>query len=170
MNEDKNKKELKADRQEKRVSNQKIKEIILWAIAIGVVGSVGVWLFTLPKLPEAQIISNAGIHWHPNVSITIKGEKVTVPANIGIGAVHSAMHTHEADGTVHTEYAGVVREKDLRLGKFFETWGEDFSSKGVMGNIDGKGGILRMTVNGEDNSDFENYLMQDGDKIEIIFE
>lgn len=166
---DKNKKELKKERQENKASNKKIKEITLWAIAIAVVVGGIFWLVTLPKLPQSKTVSNIGIHWHPKISVTIKGEKIDIPANIGIGAVHSPMHTHEADGVVHMEYGGVVRESDTILGKFFDTWGKDFSSKGIMGNIDGEDGIMSMKVNGVENSEFENYMMKDGDNIEIIF-
>ena len=170
MEEHKNKKELKTERQEKSEFHKKTKEIILWIIAIGFILYGIFWLVTLPKLPQSEIVSNAGIHWHPKVSISIKGEKITVPAGIGIGAVHSPMHTHEADGTIHVEYGGVVRQYDITLGKFFNTWGKDFSSTSIMNNTSGDGGVLRMTVNGENNTEFENYPMKDGDKIEIIFE
>lgn len=167
---DKNKKELKKERQEKSGSFKKIKEIILWVIAIGFILYGIFWLVTLPKLPKSQIVSNVGIHWHPNISIKIKGEKIIIPANIGIGAVHSPMHTHKEDGTIHMEYGGVVRQYDITLGKFFDTWGKDFSSTSIMGNKSGDGGVVRMTVNGENNTEFENYIMNDGDVIEIIFE
>jgi hypothetical protein len=170
MNDYKNKKELKKERQEKGESFKKIKEVVLWVIAILFIGYGIFWLVTLPKLPQSEIISSTGIHWHPKVSITIKGEKVIIPAGIGIGAVHNPMHTHETDGTIHMEYGGVVREDDTRLGKFFDVWGEDFSGASITGNISGEGGTLKMMVNGVENFEFENYMMKDGDVIEIIFE
>jgi len=95
---------------------------------------------------------------------------VDIPTNIGIGAVHNPMHTHESDGTIHMEYGGLVHEKDVLLGNFFKTWGKDFSSEGIMGSINGEDGVLKMTVNGIENSEFENYSIKDGDRIEIVFE
>jgi hypothetical protein len=32
------------------------------------------------------------------------------------------------------------------------------------------GSNMRMTVNGKDNFDFENYVMQDKDKIELFYD
>jgi len=167
----KNKKEHKKERQEKKESTRKILEISLWVIAIGIVIGVVFWVVTLPKLPQTEIISNTGVHWHPHLSIKINGENIEIPANIGIGgAVHNPMHTHEADGIIHAEYSGVVREKDLTLGNFFKIWGKTFNSNEIMGNIDGEGGKLKMLVNGVENKEFDKYVMKDNDNIEIIFE
>jgi hypothetical protein len=168
--ENKNKKEVKKERQDKKESTKKIVGIILWIIAAVVIGGVVIWVVTLPKIPQSEIISSTGIHWHPHISIKIKGENVEIPAGIGIGAVHNPMHTHEPDGVVHMEYGGVVRERDTRIGNFFNVWGKDFSSKGIMGNVNGEGGTLKMLVNGVENTEFENYQMKDNDNIEIIFE
>ncbi len=33
----------------------------------------------------------------------------------------------------------------------------------------GEGGTVAMFVNGEENFEFENYLMQDNDRIEIVY-
>ncbi len=165
-----NKKEIKKERQDKKELIKKIRSIIVWAFIVGVVGYGVFWVVTLPKLPDSEIISENGIHSHANISIKIKGKEIEVPANIGIGAVHNPMHTHDPDGTVHMEYGGVVRGSDTLVGRFFDAWGKDFSSEGVMGNINGKDGVLKMTVNGVENSDFEKYSMKDGDAIEITFE
>lgn len=63
-------------------------------------------------------------HYHPHLSITIEGQPVPVPPNIGVdpntGAM-SALHTHEGDGTIHIE-ADTVGEK-FTLGQLFTQWG-----------------------------------------------
>jgi len=162
--------ENKKERQERKKSIKKIKEIIIWVATACIIGYGIFWLVTLPKLPESEVISQHGIHYHPNLSITIKGEPVKIPAGIGLGAVHNPMHTHDADGTIHLEYSGITRIEDTRLGKFFEIWGEDFTSISILGNVNGEGGTVGMVVNGVENFDFENYLLKDGDIIEIIYE
>lgn len=94
-----------------------------------------------------------------------------IPASIGISpAFHQPMHTHDANGRIHIEYPAVVREKDLRLGRFFEIWGKEFNKDCILDKCSGSEGQLKMLVNGKENSEFENYVMRDGDKIEIIFE
>ncbi len=170
MAEYKNKQEVKKELQKNKKTFKEIKQVVFGVIILSMVGYGLFWIITLPKIPQSELISSTGIHWHSSISIIIKGEKVNIPTNIGIGAVHSPMHTHESDGTIHMEYNGVVYEKDTHLRRFFEIWGKNFNSKGIMGNINGKDGVLRMTVNGVENSEFENYSIKDGDTIEIIFE
>jgi len=170
MTEYKNKGEIKKEHKQKTEFFKKIKKNALWIVALGVVGYGVFWIVTLPKIPQSELVSSTGIHWHPNISITIKGEEVNIPSGIGIGAVHNPMHTHEADGTVHMEYSGVVRESDTLLGNFFKVWGKDFSKDSILGNTNGEEGVVTMTVNGVKNLEFENYTMKDGDMIKIIFE
>lgn len=136
-----------------------------------IVGFV-VWLATLPRVSKESpgVISTEGIHYHPHLTITIKGENIPIPKGIGLGAIESPIHIHEDDGIVHLEYQGVVKIEDTKLGKFFEVWGKDFSKNSIMGHKTGEGGTVKMKVNGADNTEFENYLMKDGDKIEIIYE
>lgn len=74
-----------------------------------------------PDIPDNQVAAREGIHWHPKLTITIKGEKQTIPANIGIGPQYqsnplfdssmgmTAIHTHEdaKDGIIHLEFEGL---------------------------------------------------------------
>jgi len=47
------------------------------------------------------------------------------------------------------------------LSDFFAVWGKDMRSFGKN---------MKMTVNGQENTEYENYLMNDHDQIELIFE
>lgn len=60
-----------------------------------------------------------------------------------------------------------MRQSDTRLAKFFEAWGKEFSSQCILDVCNGEEGTVRMLVNGEENTDFENYHMKDDDRIEI---
>ncbi len=150
--------------------NKKIKNALWWAIPLILFIVIVGWVLTLPKKSNVDIISNNGIHWHANVSIKIKGENIEIPDRIGIGAVHNPMHTHDSDGEIHMEYNRAVRESDTTLSRFFDVWGKDFSSSGIMGRQSGVDGTLKMFVNGKENIEFDKYKMKDGDKIDIIFE
>src|SRR3989344_9698776 len=122
---------------------------------------------------DLDVISQNGIHWHPQLEIFVKGEKVDIPENIGIGPQYAgmptfdsgmrmtAMHTHEDMPAIHLEFPGLVREKDITLGNFFRIWGEGMRSFGSN---------VRMTVNGTENAEFENYVMHDGDRIELRYD
>jgi hypothetical protein len=149
---------------------KKIKNALWWVIPLVVLVSLVIWISTLPKKSTGDIISSSGIHWHPELSIKIKGKDIEIPSNIGIGAVHNPMHTHDDSGEVHMEYGRTVRKDDTMLGRFFDVWGKDFSSAGIMGHRNGVDGTLKMFVNGEENFEFDKYKMKDGDKIDIVFE
>ncbi len=113
---------------------------------------------------DPEIISRSGLHWHPELVVYVKGEKQEIPANLGLGAVHKPIHTHTEDaaqGVIHLEFQGLVQKDDTKLGQFFTIWGKDI---GVFGTN------MKMTVNGKENTEYENYLMQDKDKIELHYE
>ncbi len=155
----------------KSVSTRLIK-IILWVVVIG--GGIGalVWyIANAPKIPESDIISRQGIHWHPELTITIKGEKQEIPANLGLGVgAHKPIHTHDSTGVLHLEIQGLVIKDATKLGVFFKIWGKEFNSTCIIDICNGSEGTVKMLVNGQENNEFENYLMQDKDKIEISFE
>src|SRR3989344_5323667 len=156
--------------------NQETKIIGGIRILILVILVSGVFLFAGKQsqetsVPQEQIVSSTGLHWHPRLDIYIKDEKQEIPANIGIaGSIHKELHTHEKDGVIHMEMEGLVTKDETRLGNFFEIWGKDFSKEQSFDKKNGADGKVKMLVNGKESSKFENYEMRDGDKIEIRYE
>ncbi len=153
---------------------KKFKKFLLVAVVALIVGGGifgGVWfLVTRSPLPETEIISKQGMHWHTELSITILGQKQDIPANIGLGITERPIHTHEEDNIIHLEFTGVVTKDDIQLGRFFETWGKDFNQDCIFTKCNGPEGKVTMFVNFKPNFEFENYIMRDKDKIEIFFE
>ncbi len=146
--------------------------LILVVLVVAVVALL-LWPRSTPET-DPNIVSASGMHWHPELAIYAKGERMEIPENVGIGSMHAgmpgydasmqmaAMHTHDASGIIHLEFArGPVYQDDIKLGQFFAMWGKDMRSFGQN---------MRMMVNGVENADYENYLMQDGDKIELQYE
>jgi len=126
-----------------------------------------------PSVPESEIVERNGFHWHPKLTVTIKGRKQEIPANLGIGAVHQEIHTHDQDakdGVIHMEMKGVVTKDEIKLKNFFRVWGKEFSSTQIFDKENGEEGKVKMMVNGKENIDFKNYQMRDGDKIEVRYE
>ncbi|MEK7098858.1 MAG: hypothetical protein AAB908_03060 [Patescibacteria group bacterium] len=124
----------------------------------------GVWWTNSLAKSDPDVLARNGMHSHPTLAIYVKGEKQEIPANIGIGATHSPMHTHTEDaaqGVVHLEFSGMVRTEDAMLGEFFKNWGKDMRSFGSN---------MRMTVNGVENTEYERYIMRDKDVIELHYE
>lgn len=125
------------------------------------------------SIPDEQIVSRSGLHWHPKLSIMINGQKQELTDGIGLGSVHQKMHTHTEDfkdGVVHIEISGIVTKDDLKLGNFFKIWGKEFSSTRIFDKSNGNDGKVKKMVNGKGNNEFENYQMRDGDKIEVSYE
>lgn len=145
--------------------------IIIGIVAVLLVGG-SLWSRSLQS-NDPNTLSTSGLHWHPHLTIVVKGERVPIPSNIGVGPQHrgmptfepqmgmTAMHTHDETGIIHLEFPGRVRKQDLKLGNFFQIWGKDFNEFGSS---------VTMTVNGKENAELENYEMKDGDKIEIRYE
>ena len=137
----------------------------VWVIVVVLfLGGFIYWgISSAPKIPEADIVTKQGLHWHIHLSIKINGQEIEIPSNIGVNGIMGAngepmeLHTHDASGIIHAEFAGLVTKEQLHLGNFFKVWGKDFSKDFILGNkIDATHNIT-MTVNGVPNTDFENY-------------
>lgn len=131
-------------------------------------------LFILPAFllgknsaPESKVLARTGLHWHSQLEIYLQGQKVPIPANVGIYPTHEEpIHTHETDGTIHLEFTGLVTKNNLRLGRFFQIWGKTFNRTCLLESCStSPAGAVKMSVNGQPNLDYENYSMKDGDKI-----
>lgn len=119
----------------------------------------------------AEFNSKNQLHWHPELIIRIDGQVQTIPANIGLGAVHQPVHTHEANNILHWEVFPPKKptEQNMKLGYFFQIWNKKFNSQCILDYCSDGTKSVKFTVNGEPNTDFENYLVHDGDKIEIEY-
>jgi len=133
----------------------------------------GVWWTNTIANTDPTVLSKSGLHWHPRLEIYVKGEKIEIPGNIGVGTQYAgtptyhtgmrmtAMHTHDDVPVIHLEFQDLVRKEDLTLGNFFKIWGKDMRSFGEN---------VRMTVNSVPSSEYENYMMRDGDRIELRYD
>ncbi len=157
-------------RDRNRAVRRTVKIVLLATLVVGGIGGLTRYLASQPSIPVGEIVSSTGIHWHPQLSIAIKGVKQEIPANIGLGAVEQSLHTHDATGTLHLEIPGIVKKDDIKLGRFFKIWGKPFNSSCIFDSCTGKDGTLTVLVNGKVNTEFDAYEMKDGDRIEIRFE
>lgn len=167
-----------------------MKKVLLIAVAVIAIGAITAGLFYNKKPREAQmavassdIVSKTGIHIHPQLAIYIKGQKQEIPANIGIGKQYANskwydsmmdmtdFHTHDNSGTLHWEVMdGPVTKEHVQLKAFFEVWGKTFNASQILDAKNGADGTVKMTVNGQPNTQFENYQVKDNDKIEVRYE
>ena len=110
-------------------------------------------------------------HTHSTLSIFIDGDEISIPQNIGIQDSvcpdgMRGIHTHDDSGRLHIETPSQV---DAPVGAFFNIWGETFNSEQIFDNIANSDNEVVMRVNGVINDEFENYIMLDGDNVEIFY-
>ena len=162
-----------------RVSKNVFKYGIIAAVVIGIV--VGIVTFTKDGISGNSVkekpYTSGPVHWHANLEVITCGVYREMPKPVGTGDAHLGqplLHTHK-DGLIHIE-GRIYREEDIMLGKYMNNIGVDFADDKILDYVngngcnDGKQNMLRMKVNGEENFELSRYVIQDGDKIEIIYE
>jgi hypothetical protein len=122
------------------------------------------------------------MHIHPILNININGQRQVIPPNVGIkgvsgetdhtGAQSAAsclhfIHTHDASGQIHVE-SPVPTE--YNLSDFFAVWEKPFSKDQILDYKADDQHRIRMTVNGQESTEFENLILRDKDQIEIFYE
>ena len=166
----------------KKTSSISSKKIRNWGIFLLVIGGFLALIFwtvaganqnleDCQNLPAEEINigshSNLAMHIHPNIEIVIDGQKELIPANIGISpGVMRPIHTHDSSGEIHVE--GPC-ERTFSLGDFFDVWNREFSSEGIFGNS-AENGTLTVTVDGEENVQYESLVLRDGQNILIEYD
>ncbi len=169
-----------SERMKKETKKLPFKKIRNWGIFIIVIGLIifGVSSLILSSIGSKTTINSSNlnftaptepIHWHPQLTIMINGQKQDIPSNIGLGgSVHMPIHTHDSSGTIHMEEDNPTKES-VTLGFFFQVWGRKLTKDCIFDYCTDKGN-LTMFVNGKRNYDFQNYFMQDEDIISINYE
>ena len=158
------------------------KKLIFAAVAAAAVLVIGYFAFSGSGSNEKPIITSDNtevnldevpkrpIHWHPGLTISIKGEQQQIPRNLGSNGIHYPVHTHDDVPVIHYELDRPTAET-MVLGYFFNTvWGKTFNSNCIFEYCNGPDGNLTMTVNGKPNLQFDKYIPKDGEDIVIRFE
>lgn len=142
---------------------------IIWLIAWAAMGAINENKECKTALVNDMNIgghTNLKLHIHSKLRINIDGKEEVIPANIGIApGIMRPLHTHDLDNEIHIE--GPC-PREFKIGEFFQVWNREFSSQCIFDKCIDKG-TLKMSVNGIDNKEFENYLMKDGDNIIIEY-
>ncbi len=93
---------------------------------------------------ECWASEQVAYHVHTKLEIYVRGEKRTVPANVGIipNRCMYWLHTHDSTGWIHVE---APREIRATLGQFFDVWGQPLSRERVL-DVDLRSSGLEMQV------------------------
>lgn len=131
--------------------------------------------------------SHSGVkaHYHPIVKISVLGEEVQIPGDVGLNDGDCTMrplHTHSPDGKIHAEFAEEGVEAPLEA--FFDTWGKHMDSSGFDEyRVDETHEFIMFlnTYTVENNQvvvdssqrqrvyDFEELILEDMQYIELVF-
>ncbi len=121
--------------------------------------------------------TSSQVHWHASLQVFTCGNYREMPKPVGADDAHLGqplLHTHK-DGLIHIE-GRVYRKGDIALGKYMDNIGVKFDSDKILDYVngdgckDGKENTVNMKVNGKENSELRDYVIQDGDKIEVRYE
>jgi len=120
-----------------------------------------------PTLTTCIDDANLAMHIHVKLSIVINGQPVPIPANVGVSLTCTRpVHTHDESGEIHVE-SPVIYPYTLK--DFFLVWGQPFDNAQIMEYKIDSAHTIRMTVNGAPNTQFQNYVLRDGDQIQITY-
>jgi len=121
----------------------------------------------LPAYLDRCLGSPLLYHSHPSLQIIINGANIPIPAKVGIsGGCLRNIHTHAADGVIHTE-TETNNDRDYTLGDFFLIWGNTFNdpklaifnSTQIFDNKVDATHSLTMTVNNSPVTSFQAYVI-----------
>jgi len=120
-------------------------------------------------LKVAQM-EGAALHTHQHLTISVDGEPVQVPANLGVdpaAGTMSALHTHDTSGIVHVESPKVTT---FTLGQLFTEWGVALGTNRVGGYVDGRDDRhVAVFVDGKQTTTaFPKVQLQDQQDIDIV--
>ncbi len=121
------------------------------------------------KNAQLEALSAEGnvLHIHQHLDITINGQNIIVPANIGIATTFiSPLHTHDTGGIIHIESPV---NKDFTLGQFFTEWGIKFDDSCISTFCTDDSHKIVVGVNSQPVSNPKDYVLKSHDEIHIWY-
>ncbi|MBI2148915.1 hypothetical protein HYU23_04495 [Candidatus Woesearchaeota archaeon] len=165
----------------KELKSKTTKYVITAAVILLIV--FGGYYFIIKPITSFKPYYSGFYHWHANFEASICGEPAQVRCGAGMCGPMN-MHHHN-DNIIHIEGNTIAKQQDLQLGNFFHGLGLDFSNQSLLGKKNGdlcpngKLGTVNMYVNGQQNYEFDKYMLkrcdssnikEDCEKIDLRFE
>lgn len=152
-------------------SNQKkpeLKKAVMWAGLFVTLASAALIALELTKPADHPALL---VHSHVELAYYLNGDRIIVPAGIGIyeelwnnhdldqygAAGLSPLHTHLMDGTIHVESNDA---RPYTFGEFLDIWGLDLDGKQVSLCIQGDSGC-------DPVSDYRGHVLTDGHELRL---
>ncbi len=117
------------------------------------------------------------------LTIYVESEAVAIPANVGVSSAGTPLSQVRSLGTDGSLIVAPISDEPLEnvtLGDFFETWRTNagqaennpqatFDNHELMSNLTDTTNTVQMLVNGQISTEFDNYVIQDGDELVLVF-
>lgn len=167
-------------------------QIIMYLVILGlivfIIYSVSIYNESVRETGETFVVCETedncviALHAHTEVEIKVCGEEIKLPLEAGD---KTATHTHKERNLLHFEERlkydnktqTILQTEPITLKDFFnhEDVNIKFNSTCISDKCNGDlcgtlPGNLNFYVNEVNNTEFENYVWKDGDKVKIIFE
>ncbi|RIK82658.1 MAG: hypothetical protein DCC68_05930 [Planctomycetota bacterium] len=120
------------------------------------------------------------------LNLFVNGVRQVIPKDVGIATgLVAPVHTHDVSGELHFNPSEATQQlpggRAAKLSDFFEVWRTNagnagnnpsaiFSSTNLLGNQTDATHVIRMFVNGEANTEYENYVLRNNDEITILYD
>ena len=116
-------------------------------------------------LPSAGV----AMHIHSYLALTVDGEQVPVPADVGWSdTTHAPIHSHDTTGIIHVESGDAAAT--FTLGEYFDVWGLRLSSSCLGGYCEDGKRSVRAFVDGEPfTGDPRQIQLADQEEITIAY-
>ncbi len=110
------------------------------------------------------------LHIHQHLDIYINGQKIPVPAGIGINEQEgfiAPIHTHDNTGIIHVESPTI---QNFTLGQFFNIWDVRFNQNCIGDYCNSDNSSLRIFSNGQEvKSNFTNLVLEPHQEIVLVY-
>lgn len=102
-----------------------------------------------------------------NLKMIINNQLQAIPAGYGKTENEKLIfNTDTSTGDIHVESP---KKESYTLNNFFVLWGSQFNSSCLLNHCLGGSGSLTMTVNGDINPEFGDYVIEENDQIVITY-
>ena len=112
-------------------------------------------------------------HYHLQLNITIIGERIEIPMNIGFEKDSEGktiflhpIHTYDNSGRIHVE---TTKNATAELGFFFDIWGKEFTENKILNYTSDNEHSIEIYMNGNKIETYEKTILEPYSFIEIIY-
>jgi hypothetical protein len=143
------------------MKREKKKQILSLIILVSFMGSSITYALISSVPSEDQVQAN----WQARIQIVINNQLYAIPAGVGItNETRAKLFTIDTDNIIYK-----TGEEDVFLGDFFKIWDETFNRTCILEYCNTNTSSMRMYVNNKENTDYELYVIQNGNDILIDY-